>query len=90
MDTKVIAVTHRDMKRHQLLSKALEGRITLVAAAAALGVSYHHAKRLKRRVAQGGLPAQPAIIEPDGLAALPSARHRAAPTQEGDGCVNQK
>jgi hypothetical protein len=53
-------------------------------------VSYHHAKRLKRRVAQGGLPAQPAIIEPGGLAALPSARHRAAPTQEGDGCVNQK
>ena len=89
MDTKVIAVTDRDMKRHQLLSKVLEGRITLVAAAA-LGVSYRHAKQLKRRVAQGGPPAQPAIIEPGGLAALPSARHRAAPTQEGDGCVNQK
>jgi len=57
MDNYTIAVTQREMKRYQLLNQVLEDKLTLAAAAPALGVSYRHAKRLKRKVAQGGLAA---------------------------------
>ena len=57
MDNYTIAVRERDMKRYELLNQVLEGKLTLAAAAPALGVSYRHAKRLKGKVAQGGLAA---------------------------------
>jgi len=57
MESHTIAVSEREMKRYELLRKVLEGKLTLAAVTPALGVSYRHAKRLKRRVAQGGLAA---------------------------------
>ena len=51
------AVRDRDVERYRLLKKVLAGRITLAAAAAALGVCYRHAKRLKAKVAAGDLRA---------------------------------
>ncbi len=52
-----IAVTQRDVKRYELLKGVLQGKFTLAHVAGALGVSYRHAKRLKRKVAAGGLAA---------------------------------
>jgi len=51
-----IAVTGRDVKRYELLKQVLEGKVSLAAAAPALGVSYRQAKRLKRK-ADAGLAA---------------------------------
>jgi len=48
-----IAVTEREVKRYNLLERVREGKITLAAAARALGVSYRHAKRLKCKAAAG-------------------------------------
>jgi len=45
------------MKRYELLQRVLAGQLTLAAAASVLAVSYRHAKRLKRKVTQGGLEA---------------------------------
>ena len=44
------------MKRYELLTQVLKGTVSLAAATAGLGVSYRHAKRLKGKVADGGLP----------------------------------
>lgn len=52
-----IVVKAQDMKRYQLLQQVIDGRLTLAAVTPALGVSYRHAKRLKGKVAQGGLAA---------------------------------
>jgi transposase len=48
-----IAVTGREMKRYELLTQVLKGTVSLAAATPALGVSYRHAKRLKREAAAG-------------------------------------
>jgi transposase len=53
METKLFAVSERDMKRYDLMKKVLEGKVTLKTAARGMGVSYRHAKRLKVRAAAG-------------------------------------
>ncbi len=53
MDTKIFAVNEQDMKRYGLMCKVLEGKLTLVAAAQALGVSYRQVKRLKQKARLG-------------------------------------
>jgi transposase-like protein len=53
METASFAVSEWDMKRYEILKQVMAGRLTLMAAAAALGVSYRQAKRLKARAAEG-------------------------------------
>ena len=53
MDTKTFVVNEQDMKRYGLMRKVWEGKVTLKAAALALGVSYRQAKRLKARAVEG-------------------------------------
>jgi transposase len=52
-----IAVTDREVKRYDLLKQVLEGKLSLAAATPGLDVTYRHAKRLKGKVAHGGLAA---------------------------------
>jgi transposase len=56
METVTFAVVERDVKRSEILKLVIAGKLTLVAAAQVLGVSYRQAKRLKARAA-GGLAA---------------------------------
>lgn len=55
MEDKGLYVSQKDMRRYELLQKVLDESLTLAAAAPALGVSYRQAKRLKAKVAAGGL-----------------------------------
>jgi len=56
MKTGVIAITQREATRYDVLRRALDGTISLTDAAAYMGVSYRHAKRLKKK-AEGGIGA---------------------------------
>jgi transposase len=50
-----IRITQRDISRNHVLRMALEGRVTLSEAAFTLGVSYRHAKRLKKKLMDKGI-----------------------------------
>jgi transposase len=53
MEQTLFAVNEQDMKRYHLMCRVIAGKVTLAAAAQALGVSYRQAKRLKARAALG-------------------------------------
>ena len=51
-----IWISQKELNRWHVLRMVLEERVTLVEAARVLGVSYRHAKRLKKSAKEGGLP----------------------------------
>lgn len=53
MSGERIVISKQDEKRFRLLTLVLEGTVTLRAAAQAMGVSYRHAKRLKKSAQDG-------------------------------------
>ena len=55
MEDKGLYVSQKEIRRHELLQKVLDESLTLAVAAAALGVSYRQAKRLKAKVKAQGL-----------------------------------
>jgi len=55
MKNKGLYVSQKDIRRYELLEKVLDESLTLAVAAAALGVSYRQALRLKARVKAYGL-----------------------------------
>ena len=55
MGNKGLYVSQKDIRRYELLEKVLDESLTLAVAAAALGVSYRQALRLKARVKAYGL-----------------------------------
>jgi transposase len=48
-------ISQRDLNRIHVLRNVIEGKVSLSEAAQVLGVSYRHAKRLKKAAADGGL-----------------------------------
>ncbi|MEI7831741.1 MAG: hypothetical protein WCJ56_00860 [bacterium] len=60
----------KELQRYYLLQSVLDGKLTLTAAATALGDSLRQARRLKGKVAAGG--ATGVIHGNRGLNALPS------------------
>jgi transposase len=55
METGGIKITQRDINRHHILRMVLEDKLVLSVAAKALGVSYRHAKRLKKKLTETGI-----------------------------------
>ena len=49
-------MSHKDIRRWELLQRVVDGKLTLCQVTEALGVSYRQAKRLKVKVAAEGLP----------------------------------
>ncbi|MDO8654890.1 MAG: ISNCY family transposase, partial [bacterium] len=56
MKREGIEISLRDINRHHILRMALENKLTLSEAARTLGVSYRHAKRLKKALMEEGIP----------------------------------
>lgn len=54
MEGRYIKISEQGIARHRLLKTVLDGRISLAEAAVAMGVSYRHAKRLKKKVQEQG------------------------------------
>jgi transposase len=54
MEGRDIRISEQEIKRHRMLRMVLEGRISLSDAADTMGVSYRHAKRLKKQVREHG------------------------------------
>lgn len=59
MEKGCIRITQRDISRYHVLRIALDGRIVLSEAAATLGISYRHAKRLKKKLMEKGISGLP-------------------------------
>ena len=53
MTKGVIAITQKEATRYDVLRRALDGTISLMEAAAYMGVSYRQAKRLKKKAEEG-------------------------------------
>ena len=56
MEHEGLYVSHKDIRRWELLQRVVDGKLTLCQVTEALGVSYRQAKRLKVKVAAEGLP----------------------------------
>ena len=54
MRRDIIAMSQKDRQRYHLLKMVLGSNITLKHASNMMGVSYRHAKRLKRKLATEG------------------------------------
>jgi len=55
MEKDIVAMSQRERQRFHLLEMAIGGKITLKDAGKRMGVSYRHAKRLKKKlVTEGG------------------------------------
>jgi transposase len=54
MRRDIIAMSQRERQRYHLLKMVVESRITLKQASSVIGVSYRHAKRLKRKLISEG------------------------------------
>lgn len=54
MDNNRFVLTQRDMKRNRLLQMVVDSELTLVRVTPALGVSYRQARRLMRKLEDGG------------------------------------
>ena len=50
----LIAMSERDLQRIEVLSKVIDGRMTLVSAAHVLGLSERQVRRLLERISTGG------------------------------------
>jgi transposase len=57
MEDKGLYVSQQDIRRYELVQKAVDGKLTLLQITEALGVSYRQAIRLKAKVAALGLQA---------------------------------
>jgi transposase len=55
MEKGCVRITQREISRHHVLRMALDGRIVLSEAAVTLGISYRHAKRLKKKLMEKGI-----------------------------------
>ena len=66
MKNKGLYVSQKDIRRYELLEKVLDESLTLAVAAAALGVSYRQALRLKARVKAYGLEGPAQIVTQAG------------------------
>lgn len=55
MRNGVIAISQKELTRYDVLRRVLDGTISLADAAAYMGVSYRHAKRLKSRAEEGAI-----------------------------------
>jgi transposase len=55
MESGGIEISQRDLNRHHVLKMVLENKVGLSEAARALGVSYRHAKRLRKRLSDKGV-----------------------------------
>ena len=55
MESGEIEISQRDLNRHYVLRMALENKLTLSEAARTLGVSYRHAKRLRKKFSMKGV-----------------------------------
>jgi len=53
MQEGVVAISHKEATRYDVLRRVLDGTISLAEAAGYMGVSYRQAKRLKKRAEQG-------------------------------------
>jgi len=54
MRRDIIAMSQKERQRYHLLKMVIGGRITLTEASCVIGVSYRHAKRLKRKLVSEG------------------------------------
>ena len=54
MRRDIIAMSQKDRQRYHLLKMVIEGKITLKDAGRVMGISYRHAKRLKRKLISEG------------------------------------
>jgi transposase len=59
MEKGDIRITQRDINRNHVLRMALEGKVSLSEAAGILGISYRHAKRLKKKLMEKGISGLP-------------------------------
>jgi len=72
-----ITLSTRELKRATVMNDCTQGRLTCVRAAALLGISLRHCKRLKRRYRQGGAAALAHVNR-----GRPSPRRLAAPLRQ--------
>jgi len=54
MRKDIIAMSQKERQRYHLLEMAVGGKITLKEAITVIGVSYRHAKRVKRKFIDSG------------------------------------
>ncbi|MDO8588171.1 MAG: ISNCY family transposase, partial [Armatimonadota bacterium] len=55
MERRDTGISQRDLSRHHVLRMVLENKLALSEAARTLGVSYRHAKRLRKKLLEGGV-----------------------------------
>ncbi len=55
MERRGIEISQRELKRHHVLGMVVERKVVLSEAARALGVTYRHARRLKKKLCERGI-----------------------------------